>query len=46
MEPKYETYTVKRGDNLYDIARKYNTTVIHLMDLNNLTSTNCKLVKC
>lgn len=43
MEPKYETYTVKRGDNLYDIARKYNTTVIHLMDLNNLTSTNLQI---
>ena len=43
MEPKYETYTVKRGDNLYDIARKYNTTVIYLMDLNNLTSTNLQI---
>ena len=36
VEPKYETYTVKRGDNLYDIARRYNTTVIDLMNLNNL----------
>lgn len=42
-EPKYETYTVKRGDNLYDIARRYNTTVINLMDLNNLTSTNLQI---
>lgn len=40
IEPQYETYTVKKGDNLYDIARRYNTTVINLMDLNNLTSTN------
>ena len=36
VEPTYETYTVKRGDNLYDIARKYNTTVLDLMELNNL----------
>ncbi len=43
IEPTYETYTVKRGDNLYDIARRYNTTVIDLMDLNNLTSTNLQI---
>ena len=43
VEPKYETYTVKKGDNLYDIARRYNTTVINLMDLNNLTSTNLQI---
>ncbi len=43
VEPKYETYTVKRGDNLYDIARRYNTTVIDLMNLNNLTSTNLEI---
>ena len=43
IEPKYETYTVKKGDNLYDIARRYNTTVINLMDLNNLTSTNLQI---
>lgn len=42
-EPKYETYTVKKGDNLYDIARRYDTTVIYLMDLNNLTSTNLEI---
>lgn len=43
VEQKYETYTVKRGDNLYDIARRYNTTVIDLMNLNNLTSTNLEI---
>lgn len=43
VETKYETYTVKRGDNLYDIARKYNTTVSNLMELNNLTSTNLQI---
>ena len=43
IEPQYETYTVKKGDNLYEIARRYNTTVINLMDLNNLTSTNLQI---
>ena len=34
------TYTVKKGDNLYNIANKYNTSVTVIMNLNNLTSTN------
>ncbi|MBR6690874.1 MAG: LysM peptidoglycan-binding domain-containing protein [Bacilli bacterium] len=33
------TYTVKSGDNLYEIARKNNTTVSDLMSINNLSST-------
>ena len=32
------TYTVKSGDNLYTIARKYNITVSDLMKYNNLKS--------
>ena len=32
-------YTVKKGDSLYKIALKYNTTVNKIIDLNNLKST-------
>lgn len=33
-------YTVSKGDNLYQIARTYNTTVTELLKLNNLASSN------
>ena len=33
-------YTVKSGDSLYSIAKKYNTTVNAIIDINNLASTN------
>ena len=33
-----DTYTVKAGDTLYSIARKFNTTVNELIKINNLTS--------
>lgn len=32
------SYTVKKGDSLYSIARKYNTTIDRIKDLNNLTT--------
>lgn len=34
------TYTVKKGDTLSDIAKRYNTTVQRLADLNNISNVN------
>ncbi len=34
-----EEYEVKKGDNLWDIANEYNTTVENLVDINELKST-------
>lgn len=42
-EPTYETYTVKKGDSLYTIAKKYNTSVDNLISLNNLTNSNLSI---
>lgn len=36
-------YTVKKGDSLYSIATKYNTTVNEIVKLNNLTNTNLSI---
>lgn len=36
-------YTVKSGDTLYSIARKYDTTVDKIIDLNNLKNTNLSI---
>jgi len=37
------TYTVKRGDTLYSISRKYNIPIDTLISLNNLTSPALKI---
>ena len=34
----YQTYTVKKGDTLYSIARNYNVSVNDIKNLNNLTN--------
>ncbi|WP_022664620.1 lytic transglycosylase [Desulfospira joergensenii] len=40
---KPATYTVKRGDNLWIIARKFSTNTKQLMAANNLTNTNLRI---
>ena len=39
-EPQYIMYTVQRGDSLYTIARRNNTSVDNIKALNNLTNNN------
>ncbi len=41
--PTSITYTVKSGDNLYSIAKKYNTTVDQIKRKNNLITNNLKI---
>ena len=36
-------YTVKKGDNLYNIAKKYNTTISEITKLNNLKTNNLSI---
>lgn len=36
-------YTVQKGDNLYSIAKKYNTTTNDIINLNNLKTTNLSI---
>ncbi len=42
-EPTYITYTVKRGDSLYTIAKKYNTSIEHLKRLNDLNNNDLSI---
>ena len=37
------TYTIKKGDNLYNIAKKYNTSVTAILNLNNLKNANLSI---
>ena len=39
----YINYTVKSGDSLYSIARKYNTSINIIKDVNNLESDNLSI---
>ena len=41
--PVANTYTVKSGDTLWSISRKYNTTVNELKSLNNLTTNSLSI---
>lgn len=41
--PTYVNYTVKKGDSLYSIAKKYNTTVDAIVKDNNLKNTNLSI---
>lgn len=38
LKESYTLYTVQKGDSLYQIAKKYNTTVNDIKNLNNLTT--------
>lgn len=38
-----DIYTVKAGDTLYSIARRFNTTVNKLIEINNLNNTNLSI---
>lgn len=38
-KPKYTTYVVNKDDSLYKIARKYNTTIDSIINLNSLSNT-------
>ena len=39
IESEFTTYTIKRGDTLYQIANTFGVTVSEIMTLNNLSST-------
>ncbi|MFL1013142.1 glucosaminidase domain-containing protein [Flavisericum labens] len=43
VENKRTTYTVSKGDTLYSISKRYNTTVEELQNLNGLNSTTLSI---
>ena len=43
IEPTYITYVVKKGDNLYSIANKFNTSVDNIIKLNNLNNNTLQI---
>lgn len=43
VEDSNVNYIVKKGDNLYNIAKQYNTTVPELKSYNNITSDNLSI---
>lgn len=43
VEVKYLNYTVKKGDNLYNISKKYGVSVDSIMKLNNLISSSLSI---
>ena len=43
VEVKYLNYIVKKGDNLYNISKKYGVSVDSIMKLNNLTSSSLSI---
>ena len=42
-EIKYLTYTVKKGDNLYDLSLKYGVSIESIKKLNDLTNNNLSI---
>ena len=41
--PTNKTYTVKKGDSLYSIAKKYSTTVNEIKNKNNLKTNTLQI---
>jgi len=43
VDTTYQNYTIQRGDTLYSIAIRYNTTVSAILSLNDLNSSNLQV---
>ena len=39
-EPEYQEHVVAKGDTLYNISKRYNTSVEAIKNANNITGTN------